>query len=81
MAILIVKLTDTICRVPSQALSLRLSILYLRTCVGLRYGYSYILLLDRKSMVFLGLFQDNTLIFSSKKTFALFLRNRVSQSW
>jgi hypothetical protein len=28
----------TICRVPLQVLSLRLSILYLRTCVGLGYG-------------------------------------------
>jgi hypothetical protein len=27
-----------ICRVPLQLFTLRLSILYLRTCVGLRYG-------------------------------------------
>ena len=36
----------TICRVPLQVLSLRLSILYLRTCVGLGYGsYNDILFL------------------------------------
>jgi len=33
----------TICRVPLQALSLRLSILYLRTCVGLGYGNKYLI--------------------------------------
>ncbi|ELU37845.1 hypothetical protein AG1IA_08122 [Rhizoctonia solani AG-1 IA] len=31
-------LSRTTCRVPLQALSLRLSILYQRTCVGLGYG-------------------------------------------
>jgi hypothetical protein len=35
---LIVKLLRTTCRVPLQLLALRLSILYLRTCVGLGYG-------------------------------------------
>jgi len=35
----------TICRVPLQVLSLRLSILYLRTCVGLGYGRKCILFL------------------------------------
>jgi len=38
MAPLIAKLRRTTCRVPLQALSLRLSILYQRTCVGLGYG-------------------------------------------
>jgi len=38
MAPHVAKLMRTICRVPLQALSLRLSILYLRTCVGLGYG-------------------------------------------
>lgn len=40
MAPLIAKLMRTTCRVPLQALSLRLSILYQRTCVGLGYGSS-----------------------------------------
>jgi len=35
---LIVKLMRRTCRVPLQLLALRLSILYLRTCVGLGYG-------------------------------------------
>jgi hypothetical protein len=38
MVILIIKCTDVICRVPYIVLSHRLSILYLRTCVGLGYG-------------------------------------------
>jgi len=42
----IVKLMKTTCRVPLQVLSLRLSILYLRTCDGLGYGsYNDILFL------------------------------------
>jgi len=36
--VLIIECTDAICRVPYTVLSLRLSILYLRTCVGLGYG-------------------------------------------
>ena len=40
---LIVKLMRTTCRVPLQLLALRLSILYLRTCVGLGYGSSFTL--------------------------------------
>ena len=40
---LIVKLMRTSCRVPLQLLALRLSILYLRTCVGLGYGSTLIL--------------------------------------
>jgi hypothetical protein len=38
MVILIIKCTDVVCRVPYIVLSHRLSILYLRTCVGLGYG-------------------------------------------
>jgi len=46
MVLHIVKLMKTTCRVPLQVLSLRLSILYLRTFVGLGYGsYSNIIFL------------------------------------
>jgi len=38
MVILIIECTDVVCRVPYIVLSHRLSILYLRTCVGLGYG-------------------------------------------
>jgi len=31
-----------VCRVPSHTLALRLSILYLRTCVGLGYGKTHL---------------------------------------
>ena len=34
------EVTVLICRVPSPEFSQRLSILYLTTCVGLRYGYN-----------------------------------------
>jgi hypothetical protein len=43
--ILIIERTDEVCRVPYPVLSLRLSILYLRTCVGLGYGNNYIVFL------------------------------------
>ena len=38
------EVTVPFCRVPSPKLSQRLSILYLSTCVGLRYGYKVLVL-------------------------------------
>jgi len=46
----LVELIEAICRVPWRALSLRLSILYLRTSVGLKYG-----------IIVTNLFKDNFL--------------------
>lgn len=47
MVILIIECTDVVCRVPYIVLSLRLSILYLRTCVGLGYGIYRIIFLTQ----------------------------------
>lgn len=39
--VLLVKLTDAVCRVPYAALPLRHSVLHLRTCVGLGHGFTF----------------------------------------
>jgi hypothetical protein len=76
LVVLIIECTHAICRVPYLVLSLRLSILYLRTCVGLGYGNKCIVFLNQYKLAFLHItHQITTLVITLRGRFKPWLLN------